>query len=156
MPLKMTPLDEPSWKYLMHIAKWKTKFTCMNKETLRSYNTAPGFTGPKTYGKVFSLYKRDGITLWGDSTTQELIQVADLSIAIKDPKDFKKHKSKLKWTGPMFFHLGMDFTWDEDNTLCISPTKNIDKLIKNYEKLYCYEAKHKCYISTRKGRPSRT
>jgi hypothetical protein len=46
------PLDEPSWKDLIHIAKWETKFTCtcmINKETLRSYNTAPVFTVPKTY-----------------------------------------------------------------------------------------------------------
>jgi hypothetical protein len=107
----------------------------INKEILRSYNTAPGFTVPKTYGKIFHLCKRDGLTFWGDSTTQVLIQIADLAIAIKDPKDFKKHKSKLKWTGPIFFHLGMNFTWD-DNTLCISPTKYIDKLIKHYEKLF--------------------
>jgi hypothetical protein len=80
-------------------------------------NTAPGFTVPKTYGKISHLCKREGITIWGDSTTQELIQIADLKIAIKDPKDFKKHKSKLKWICPIFFHLGMNFTWDEDNTL---------------------------------------
>jgi hypothetical protein len=30
----------------------------------------------------------------------------------------------------------MDFNRDEDNTLCISPTKYIDKLVKNYEKLF--------------------
>jgi hypothetical protein len=30
----------------------------------------------------------------------------------------------------------MNFTWDEDITLCISPTKYVDKLIKNYEKLF--------------------
>jgi hypothetical protein len=34
------------------------------------------------------------------------------------------------------FHLGVDFTRDDDNTLCISPTKYIEKLIKNYEKLF--------------------
>jgi hypothetical protein len=91
-------LDEPSWTYyLIHIAKWETKFTCViNKEILRSYKTAPGFTVPKTYGKIFHLCKRAGITLWGDSTTQELIQIADLAITIKDPKDFRKHKSKSK------------------------------------------------------------
>jgi hypothetical protein len=131
------PLDDSSWKYLIHIAKWEAKLTCMiNKEILRSYNTAPGFTVPKPYGKIFRLCKRDGITLWEDSTTPELIQIADLAIAIKDPRDFKKHKSKLKWTGPIFFHLGMNFIWDEDNNLCISPTKYIDKLIKNCEKLF--------------------
>jgi hypothetical protein len=48
----------------------------------------------------------------------------------------KKYKLKLKGTGPISFHLGMDFTRGEDNTLCNSPTKYIDKLVKNYEKLF--------------------
>ena len=48
----------------------------------------------------------------------------------------KKYKFKLKGTGPISIHIGMDFTRDEDNTLCISPTKYIDKLVKNYEKLF--------------------
>jgi hypothetical protein len=30
----------------------------------------------------------------------------------------------------------MDFTRDDDGTLCISPTKYIEKLIKNYEKSF--------------------
>jgi Reverse transcriptase (RNA-dependent DNA polymerase) len=65
----------------------------------------------------------------------------DLAIAMKDPKEFtdtleKKHKFQLKGTGPITFHLGMDFHRDDDNTLCISPAKYIDKLIKNYEKLF--------------------
>jgi hypothetical protein len=47
-----------------------------------------------------------------------------------------KHTFKLKVTGPITFHLGMDFTRDDDNTLCITPTKNIETLIKNYEKLF--------------------
>jgi hypothetical protein len=32
--------------------------------------------------------------------------------------------------------MGMDFTRDVVNTLCLSPTKYIDKLVKNYEKLF--------------------
>jgi hypothetical protein len=60
---------------------------------------------------------------------------------MKDPKELtdileKKYKFKLKGTGLISFHLGMDYTRDEDNTLCISPTKYIDKLVKNYEKLF--------------------
>jgi hypothetical protein len=131
------PLDEPSWKYLMHIAKWETKFTRMiNNETLRSYNTPPGFKVPRTYGKSFALTKEMGSPYGEILQLKSSNQIADLSIAIIDPKDFKKHKSKLKWTGPIFFHLVLNFTWDEDNTLRISPTKYIDKLIKNYEKLF--------------------
>jgi len=69
------------------------------------------------------------------------VYVDDLAIAMKDPKEFtdvleKKHKFKLKGTVPISFHLGMDFHRDDDNTLCISPAKYIDKLIKSYEKLY--------------------
>jgi hypothetical protein len=30
----------------------------------------------------------------------------------------------------------MDFTRDDDNTLCISPAKYIDQLVKNYEKSF--------------------
>jgi hypothetical protein len=60
---------------------------------------------------------------------------------MKNPKEFTdiletKHKFKLKGTGPITFHLSMDLTRDDDNTLCILPTKYIEKLIKNYEKLF--------------------
>ena len=69
------------------------------------------------------------------------VYVDDLALAMKDPKEFtntleKKHKFKLKGTGPISFHLGMDFNRDDDNTLCISPAKYIDKLIQNYAKLF--------------------
>jgi hypothetical protein len=60
---------------------------------------------------------------------------------MKDPKELidileKQHKFKLKGTCPISFHLGMDFTRDEDNTLRISQTTYIDKLVKNYEKSF--------------------
>jgi Reverse transcriptase (RNA-dependent DNA polymerase) len=69
------------------------------------------------------------------------VYVDDLAIAMKDPKSLKdilekQHKFKLKGTGPIYFHIGMDFTRDDDNTLCILPTKFIDKLVKNYEKSF--------------------
>jgi Reverse transcriptase (RNA-dependent DNA polymerase) len=65
------------------------------------------------------------------------VYVDDLAIAMKNPKEFtdvleNKHKFKLKGTRPIAFHHGMDFTRDDDGTLCISPTKYIEKLIKNY------------------------
>jgi Reverse transcriptase (RNA-dependent DNA polymerase) len=67
--------------------------------------------------------------------------VDDLAIAMKNPKAFtdileNKHKFKLKSTGPITVHLSMDFTRDDDNTLCISRTKYIEKIIKNNEKLF--------------------
>jgi Reverse transcriptase (RNA-dependent DNA polymerase) len=68
------------------------------------------------------------------------VYVDDLAIAMKGKEltDIleKQHKFKLKETGPITFHLGMDFTRDYDNTLCISPTKYIDKLVKSYEKSF--------------------
>jgi Reverse transcriptase (RNA-dependent DNA polymerase) len=56
------------------------------------------------------------------------LYVDDLAIAMKSPKELtdileKQHKFKLKGTGPISLHLRMDFIRDEDNTLCISPTK---------------------------------
>jgi hypothetical protein len=53
------------------------------------------------------------------------VYVDDLAIAMKNPKEFldileNKLKFKLKCTGPITFHLGIDFTRDNDNTLCIS------------------------------------
>jgi Reverse transcriptase (RNA-dependent DNA polymerase) len=69
------------------------------------------------------------------------IYVDDLAIAMKNPNKFKdvlenKHKFKLKGTGPILFHLSMNFTRDDDGTLCISPPKYIEKLNKNYEKSF--------------------
>jgi hypothetical protein len=64
------------------------------------------------------------------------VYVDDLAIAMKNPKELvdiqeKQPKFYLKGTSPISFHLGMDFTRDKDNSLCISPTKYIDKLFKN-------------------------
>jgi hypothetical protein len=69
------------------------------------------------------------------------VYVDGLAIAMKDPKELtdileKQHNVKIKGTGPITFHLGMDFTRDDDNSLCISPTKYIDQLIQNYEKSF--------------------
>jgi Reverse transcriptase (RNA-dependent DNA polymerase) len=69
------------------------------------------------------------------------VYIDDLAIAMKNSKVFTdiletRHTFKLKGTGPITFHLGMDFTRDDDNTLCISPTKYIEKLIKNYKQLF--------------------
>jgi hypothetical protein len=48
----------------------------------------------------------------------------------------KKHKFKTKGTGPISFHLGMDFARDEDTTLCLSSTKYVEKLIKSYKRMF--------------------
>jgi hypothetical protein len=82
------------------------------------------------------------------------VYVDDLAIAMKNPKEFtdvleNKHKVELKGTRPIAFDLGMDFTRDGDGTLCILPTKYIEKHIKNYEKSFGIKSKE----SIREGRP---
>jgi hypothetical protein len=57
----------------------------------------------------------------------------------------KKHKFKTKGTGPISFHLGMDFSHNED-TLCLSSTKYVEKLIKNYERMFG-EPPKKCVLT---------
>ena len=88
------------------------------------------------------------------------VYVDDLAIAMKNPKEFvdileNKHKFKTKGTGPISFHLGMDFSRDEDNTLCLSSTKYIEKLMKNYERMFGEPPKQNCDFTIGKGRPPR-
>jgi Reverse transcriptase (RNA-dependent DNA polymerase) len=89
------------------------------------------------------------------------VYVDDLANAMKDPKELtdileKQHKFKLKGTDPITFHLGMDFTRDDDNTLCISPTKYIDKIVKNYEKSFGMKHNTSVMSPLEKRRSSRT
>jgi hypothetical protein len=69
------------------------------------------------------------------------VYVDDLAIAMKDPKSFvnileNDYKFKTKGTGPIQFHLGMDFFRESDGTLCISPVKYIEKLVKTFERMF--------------------
>jgi hypothetical protein len=69
------------------------------------------------------------------------VYLDDLAIAMQDPKGFVKileetYKFKTKGTGPITFHLGMDFFRDKDNTLCLLSTKYIETLVKNYERMF--------------------
>jgi hypothetical protein len=69
------------------------------------------------------------------------VYVDDLAIVMKRPKEFvdvleQTYKFKTKGTGPITFHLGMDFFRDEDNTLCLSSIKYIEKLMMNYEQMF--------------------
>jgi hypothetical protein len=69
------------------------------------------------------------------------VYVDDLAIAMKDPQSFittleNKYNFKLKGTGPITYHLGMDFDREKDGTLCIAPRKYIEKMISNYQKFF--------------------
>ena len=61
------------------------------------------------------------------------VYVDDLAIAMKNCDDFinilvDKYKFKLKGTGTITYHLGMDFFRDKDQTLCMAPRKYIEKI----------------------------
>jgi Reverse transcriptase (RNA-dependent DNA polymerase) len=77
----------------------------------------------------------------GDIYEYVAVYVDDLALAMKSPKAFvdileNKHKFKTKGTGPINFHLGMEFSRDDDNTLRLSSAKYIEKLNKNYERMF--------------------
>ncbi len=69
------------------------------------------------------------------------VYVDDLALAMEKPQEFvdtlmNKYKFKLKGTGPITFHLGMDFHRDADGTLCITPNKYIEKMMGAYERMF--------------------
>ena len=69
------------------------------------------------------------------------VYVDDLEIASKEANKIIEeleitHKFKLKGTGPMTYHLGCDFSRDEDGTLGMSPKKYLERVFDNYEKIY--------------------
>jgi hypothetical protein len=59
---------------------------------------------------------------------------------------------KTKGTGPIRFHLGMEFFHDDDNTLCISLPKYIEKLVKTYEQMFGKPPKQVVILPLRKRR----
>ena len=48
----------------------------------------------------------------------------------------KVYNFKLKGTGPISFHLGMEFFRDEHGVLCIKPEKYIIKMVDNYKRIF--------------------
>lgn len=69
------------------------------------------------------------------------VYVDDLAIVSHKPQAIidvlvEKYKFKLKGTGPIEFHLGMSFSRDEDGTLVIDPSRYIDKVVDNYQRVY--------------------
>jgi hypothetical protein len=84
------------------------------------------------------------------------VYVDDLALALTDPKSFvatleNKYNFKLKGTGPISYHLGMDFYRDEDGTLCIAPRKYIEKMISSYERMFGQAPKQNVSSPIEKG-----
>ena len=93
----------------------------------------------------------------GDHWEYVAVYVDDMAIAMKDPDSLTQALSsspynfKLKGTGPVTFHLGMDFERDSDGVLCLAPRKYIEKMIANYKRLFGQEPNTKCMSPLEKG-----
>ena len=69
------------------------------------------------------------------------VYVGDLALALENPQEFLdtltgKYNFKLKGSGPITFHLGMDFGRDEDGTLYFTSKRYVEKILSNYERIF--------------------
>ena len=74
------------------------------------------------------------------------VYVDDLAIAMKDCDEFisilqDKYKFKLKGTGTITYHLGMDLFRDKDDNLCMAPKKYIDKICDSFTRMFGHPPK---------------
>jgi Reverse transcriptase (RNA-dependent DNA polymerase) len=106
--------------------RWYERFA----DTLRSM----GFQPSHADGNVW---------MWQNGDVYEYIGVYidNLAIAALNPAEItkllmEKHGYKLKGVGPMSFHLGCNFEWDADGTLCYGPKKYIKKMFDTYQMLF--------------------
>ena len=77
----------------------------------------------------------------GDHYEYIAVYVDDLALVLDDPVTFVEelknaHNFKFKGTGPISFHLGMDFFRDEEGNLCMAPRKYIEKMLGTYERMF--------------------
>jgi hypothetical protein len=92
----------------------------------------------------------------GDRYEYVAVYVDDLALALLEPEKFvetlkEKYNFKFKGTGPISFHLGMDFYRDEDGTLCIAPRQYIEKMLATYEQLFGQPPKQNVTSPIEKG-----
>ncbi|KAG7338517.1 reverse transcriptase RNA-dependent DNA polymerase [Nitzschia inconspicua] len=70
------------------------------------------------------------------------VYVDDLAIAMQHPQELidqltsKPFEFKLKGTGEISHHLGMQFSRDEDGTLCMEQRKYLEKMIDGYIRFF--------------------
>ena len=77
----------------------------------------------------------------GDIYEYVAVYVDDLAMVLRKPQEFidiltTKYNFKLKGTGPIAFHLGMDVYRDDDGILCLAPRKYIERMVANYERIF--------------------
>ena len=122
-------------------ARWHDKFS----DCLREMGFTPSIAEPDIWLRP-SKHSYEYIAVYVD----------DLAFAMEDPQKFvdelmTKHKFNLKGTGPIRFHLGMDFVRDDDGTLCLAPLKYIEKMMATYEQLFGEAPKQKYSSPLEKG-----
>jgi hypothetical protein len=106
--------------------RWHERFTdCLRNE---------GFSPCKAEPDIW-------IRLNGDLYEYVATYVDDLCLGMLDPKSFtdtlqKKYNFKLKGTGPIDFHLGQSFSWNDNGEMEISVKRYVDKMIDTYVQLY--------------------
>ena len=67
------------------------------------------------------------------------VYVDNLAIAMEDPESFTNalmappYNFKLKGTGEIKHHLGMEFSRNPDGTLCLEQKLYLDNLLLNYK-----------------------
>ena len=110
-------------------------------------------SGKCWHDKLFEVLKSMGFfpskaepDIWmrnaGDHYEYIATYVDDLLIASRSPQSIidaleaGPHKFTLKGTGPVKFHLGCDFFWDETGTLCVGPKTYIDRLAMQYHSMF--------------------
>ena len=93
-----------------------------------------------------------------DATKYEYVAVYvdDLALALEKPQEFLdtltgKYNFKLKGSGPISFHLGMDFGRDEDGTLYFTSKRYVEKILSNYERLFGEPPKRVFHSPLEKG-----
>jgi hypothetical protein len=92
----------------------------------------------------------------GDAYEYIGVYVDDLAIIARNPQEIAdvlmtKYKFKLKGTGPIKFHLGMDFFRDSDGVMCIAPKKYIEKMMASYEQFFGSKPSQKFTSPLEKG-----
>jgi Reverse transcriptase (RNA-dependent DNA polymerase) len=107
-------------------AQWHDKFS----DCLRELGFQPCKAEPDIY-----LRKN------GEKYEYVAVYVDDIAIAMENPQALinsltETYKFKLKGTGPISYHLGMDLHRDKDGVLCIAPRKYLEQVMANYECIF--------------------
>jgi Reverse transcriptase (RNA-dependent DNA polymerase) len=122
---------------------WKELVTSEYGEQMAGYNKHQGFADVlRAMGLIPSKAKAD---IWVKENNNlyeyNAVYVDDLLIAASNPKEIvqtleEQHKFKLKGVGPLTYHLGCNYFYDQGETLCFGPRKYITKMMDQLKNMY--------------------